>query len=101
MSKPHKHSKIIKAWADGAEIEFRTMFKDGTASNWYPAYQPVWDMPVYEFRIKPEPKEDLQYLVQAKIAEGKYLLMNHDIPRNLKIIFDGETGELKSAEVLK
>jgi len=28
MKTPHKHAELIKAWADGAEIEFFDPFRD-------------------------------------------------------------------------
>lgn len=45
MGNPHKHAELIKAWADGAEIEF--LAPDG---KWYPS-DPVWDIN-REYRIK-------------------------------------------------
>lgn len=53
MNKPHKHAEIIKAWADGAQIQFK--FKDkwfdflGSANNWYQCM---------EYRIKPREFEN-------------------------------------------
>ena len=52
----HKWHKEIKAWADGAEIEF----KDKYAELWHRAEEPKW-YEVREYRIKPQPKEP-QYL---------------------------------------
>ena len=50
--KPHKHPELIKAWADGAEIEYK--FLNGSLSGWQPAVTPIWvDDCLY--RIKPEP----------------------------------------------
>lgn len=43
----HKHCDLIKAWADGAEIQVRT----GT-SRWQNASHPNWS-PDCEYRIKP------------------------------------------------
>ena len=63
--KPHKWAKEIKAWADGAEIEQRYIgsatatYKDYI--DWHKTNQPNWDMPSWEYRIKPQPKEP-QYL---------------------------------------
>lgn len=54
--KPHKWAKEIKAWADGAEIEWRA-----TGAVWMPC--PInftWQEDL-EYRIKPQPKEP-QYL---------------------------------------
>ena len=45
--KPHKHAELIKAWADGAEIECR-----GNDGNWFVAENPGWN-PDREYRIKP------------------------------------------------
>ena len=53
--KPHKWAKEIKAWADGAEIEYTDI--DGC---WNLATQPYWDADSV-FLIKPHPKEP-QYL---------------------------------------
>ncbi len=55
MNKPHKHAAIIKAWADGAEIE---ALRDG---EWMLCLGPEWHEET-EYRIKPEkeyPKSSL------------------------------------------
>lgn len=50
---PHKHADLIKQWADGAEIEFKS--SDG---HWFPSTnnQPGWS-PHREYRIKPQPQK--------------------------------------------
>ena len=53
--KQHKWHKEIKAWADGAEIEFK-----GLNGEWYYKSYPHWNNDD-EYRIKPQPKEP-QYL---------------------------------------
>lgn len=91
--KPHKHAELIKAWADGAEIQF---FQCGF---WQDTICPTWN-PNYEWRIKSEPKPD--------VVKSSYILLNingdiwQDISctANVKFTFDGETGKLKTAEVL-
>jgi hypothetical protein len=45
MKRPHKHAELIKAWADGAKIEFYD--PDG---NWYPATNPTWSADT-EYRV--------------------------------------------------
>ena len=52
MSKPHKHSELIKMWADGAEIEV----KHPSNQSWWDAKPPLWDLD-YKYRIKPEEKK--------------------------------------------
>lgn len=50
MSKPHKHAELIKAWADGADIEgWSPVHK-----NWVVCRGPNWNSPTAEFRIKSE-----------------------------------------------
>jgi hypothetical protein len=51
--KPHKHAELIKAWADGAEIERY----DHEDKDWLDDEQPIW-YEADEYRIKPEPKPE-------------------------------------------
>ena len=57
MNKPHKWSELIKAWADGAEIEWR---EDDTA-DWDTVNCPMWRID-WQYRIKPEVKDEAYYL---------------------------------------
>ena len=94
MSKPHKHAELIKAWADGAEIQFLARggrWRD-CAQN-----QPEWNLTT-EYRIKPEPKPDVVRTMLAGVNGIQFFCETQD--GNLKLTFDGETGKLKSAEVL-
>ena len=101
QNKPHVHAEFIKAWADGATIEYRESSKD----SWNTAVTPSF-FGCFEWRIKPEPKPDVVYYAVfgpigtaiLDCAITKY--SDHRIDK-LKITFDGETLELKSAEVLK
>lgn len=47
MNKPQKHAAVIKAWADGAEIEYKR--QDG---SWDDSHYPSWSDRT-EFRVKP------------------------------------------------
>lgn len=53
MKTPHKHAELIKAWADGAEIECYCVDE-----TWQPVGEPFWK-PGTEYRIKPEPKPNV------------------------------------------
>ena len=54
MGKPHKHAELIKAWADGAEIQF----KFEHLAEWQTLNDvPRWDERI-EYRIKPEPEPE-------------------------------------------
>lgn len=52
---PRPHAELIKAWADGAEIEFRAMKE----RNWREAINPGW-YENHEYRIKPAPKRKVE-----------------------------------------
>jgi hypothetical protein len=88
MKTPHKHAELIKAWADGAEIEATE------CNGWRTCNTPMW-FPERAYRIKPEPKPD--------VVEWRYLVRSGGAPLakpNIKLTFDYETGVLKEAEVL-
>lgn len=96
MKTPHKHAEAIKAWADGAEIECRQL----SGGHWLTVYDPAWSK-VSEYRIKPELKPDeVRYGV---VSDNRYgsLTLARCACDNIKLTFDGETGALKAAEVLK
>ena len=59
--KPHKHAEVIKAWVDGAEIEWR---EDEWSSWRYESY-PTWEA-YLQYRVKPDVKPDVQ--VYARIV---------------------------------
>ena len=104
--KPHKHAELIKAWADGAEIEIKGIVSDDWYLDKHPSWN-IWDI----YRIKPEPKPDVvaKGIIEwsGDIANGiadyatDFRVSEHWEKDNIKLTFDGETGELKSAEVLK
>ena len=98
MKTPHKHADLIKAWADGAEIEFRWYCLD----EWRRLTTPRWDQDG-EYRIKPEPRPDVVDYVRVgafyrlSVSELEW---EREANANLKLTFDGNTGKLKAAEVI-
>ena len=54
---PHKHAELIKAWADGAEIQYRFH------TCWIDTENPVWN-PDFDYRIKPKTIKYRQYIVR-------------------------------------
>jgi hypothetical protein len=96
----HKHADLIHAWADGAQIQW----KDPKYDNpWDSIKTPAWFEDI-EYRIKPEPMPDVprSFCVDSwgHNIRLPYPHTNMDKP-NLRLVFEGETGKLKSAEVLK
>lgn len=101
----HKHSEIIKAWADGATIQYNAgdgMWVDSTENN------PAWRIES-EYRIKPEPKPDIvKYLdISAGVGTTVYKIQSKlefsgSYDNCVKLVFDGENPSiLKSLEVIK
>jgi len=99
MNKPHKHAELIKAWADGAEIEEEHLKK-----GWHPFTDGHWmECDSWNYRIKP--KSDYVYYGVFSNDIG-HMVLNasftklKELDDHIKLTFDGETGKLKSAEVL-
>jgi len=102
MTTPHKHAALIKQWADGAQIQYKR--KDG----WLDVIgiNPTWnEFEIY--RVKPEPKPDVVKYVCLDIDCAKRVTARSNYFSDfahrcdiLMVIFDGETGKLKDAQVL-
>jgi len=72
MKTPHKHAELIKAWADGAEIEEQHLKKD-----WAPFTDGHWmESDSWNYRIKPEPKPDVvrQYCLQLTYGKQRRVI---------------------------
>jgi len=102
MKKPHPHADVIKKWADGAQAQYYAL------GEWHDmGDEPIWYRDI-QLRIKPEPKPDVVAyfksgnLVQEMVKLGASVgVVNTTKPfANLILTFCGETGKLKSAEVL-
>jgi hypothetical protein len=64
---PHKHAELIKAWADGAEIELMCRF----SGHWQDCPKPVWDESIV-YRIKPSnPNADKIAELEKTIDQAK------------------------------
>ncbi len=115
VGKPHKHAAVIIAWASGHAIEQRVM----RCGEWQPWGQVVspnptwWEDPCYEFRIKPKEDKVVYAHVERRgeYSAQLYITCEHNwnetskfayaLPCNVKLTFDGETDQLKQAEVIK
>jgi len=89
----HKHADLIHAWADGAEIQCKSHEND----KWEDVRTPAWGEHFF-YRIKPEPMPDYVRYLEMPVFWG---YVERRPESNMKVVFDGETGGLKSAEVLK
>lgn len=103
MGKPHKHAELIKAWADGAEIQVRT-----GENKWEDTKLPAW-YDDFHYRIKPKPKPDVVLCAQASpLIDNEFAQVTHDFgvmresyTPNLRLTYCGDTGKLKKAEVIE
>ena len=98
---PHKHSELIKVWADNPDTKFQASVPDYV--GWCDIDTPTWHLD-YEYRIRPEPKPDfVAYGFTSYCSRDGFKFKHFGIIKwngdNLKLTFDGETGKLKSAEV--
>lgn len=103
---PHKHAAVIKAWADGAVVQYKP---SGTWLDWpYQERAPMFDTDE-DYRVKPKPDivgyghikapdnfSEAGYCNTGPTQFTKYQTTIY----NIKCVFDGETGKLKSATVI-
>ena len=101
----HKHADLIHAWADGAQIQWESHYGDWIDENY-----PDWSEH-NNYRVKPEPKPDvvfyqgmtLNYFADGDNCPKATIFHKERLSENLnvKFTFDAETGDIKSAEVIK
>jgi hypothetical protein len=96
----HKHYEVISKWIeDTSQI---VQFRLDESEDWQDIVmqEPSW-YDVYQYRIKPDPKPDLVIDKFAFVVEdGSTFYTLPDGTLNLRLIFDGETKQLKDAKVL-
>jgi hypothetical protein len=81
----HKWADVIIAWAEGREVQYKV------GDFWHPVSEKgdPW-LEHIEYRIKPEPKEDIRVKLWDSYAKI-----------DLVFVFDGETKEFKTVEYYK
>ena len=92
----HKHAEAIKAWADGAEIEFFS----STFKEWIITREPFWYANLL-YRIKPTKPKDkaMEALIVLSPHAGPLLYAAAPDEANCILVFDGTTNKLIKAEV--
>jgi len=96
----HVHAEWVRLWLDGVDVEYKTFSKWWSVTN-------LADFDKYgtEFRFKPAPKPKIIKHVTLQLEEDVVTLYS-DLEcwshcHTLKLTFNGETGNLITAEVLK
>jgi len=69
-NKPHPHAELIKAWADGAEIQFKVCGFGGY--EWRSLIAPLW-VPNTQYRIKPICIKYRRYLWRDSHGDAVYI----------------------------
>ena len=114
--KPHAHADLIKAWADGAQIQEYHYSKRNWLDIGMNGAAILW-CHHSKYRIKPEPKPDI---VQYTVTFGENDLKRdpvfctpldlqgarvhkqlHSGDNIVKFTWDGETNKLKSVEIVE
>lgn len=102
---PHKHAEVIKAWADGAKLQWKCNDKwIDFGDDLTPSF-----LPSSEYRIKPEPKPDV--VIEERLFLNGCKGITHE-PCSpswrgarcpvVRYVFDSENHyELKSVEIVK
>jgi hypothetical protein len=92
----HKHADLIREWA--LDTSMVVQYRHTPTDKWRDCVDfPAW-IDSFQYRFKPEPKPD--YHTYAAILNSSLQLSYDDEP-NIKLTFDGETRQLKAAEVLE
>jgi hypothetical protein len=100
MTQRHKHADLIIAWANGAKIQVKV---HNGLNGWKDCnvLGPEWHEH-NEYRVKPEPKPDVvKYSYVSANTKSSWPSGDREDTDNLKFTFDGETGSLKSVEILR
>lgn len=88
---------VIQAHKEGKGVQVRLV----NSVDWEDVQVPLWNFHTYAYRIKPEPKPDIVRYGNLSAHDPAWLSYSIEMPGcNIRLIFDGETGKLKSAEVL-
>jgi hypothetical protein len=95
MKTPHPHFELIREWA--LDTSRKVEFRSPPSVSWKEVEDPSWSEEC-EYRFKPVPIPD--YKTYAKVLNG-LIQLDYIGRANIEFTFDGETGKLKDAKVLK
>lgn len=110
MGKPHIHAEVIKAWAEGAEVQARKCHSlaENRWGGWCDVENPEW-IPHQQYRVKPKPDFNQTMDVYMNkmykhypndFTKQRLMIDNFALLGTMNLTFDGTTGKLKSAEIL-
>lgn len=88
MGTPHKHAALIKAWADGAEIQFRRECN----ARWEDCSDPPGWYYSFQYRVKPQVAKYRRYL-------GTYPTFTDPLGQKTKVFVLHEGEQLSAAQM--
>jgi hypothetical protein len=96
----HKYADVIKAWADGASIQYRAINNDQDV--WQDVENPNFHIDVFEWRVKPT-TERMAMVEKAIYYDPKTKEIDFDFTKgkSIRFVFDSETGKPIYVELIK
>jgi len=91
----HKHAKVLRAIADGKEVEYWSIEAGEWASGGY--INPITSYEL-EWRIKPEPKPPIVDVI--RLHYDSFIRVDYDDPANVRLTFDSDTKQLIKVELI-
>ena len=102
MTTSHPHAEVLRAIADGKKVECRTnapcIWQDASIDL---QFRNPMTYPHSEWRVKPEKKPDIKVKVPLVQMNESVIVLGYYANPNITLTFDGETGKLIKAEVIK
>ncbi len=84
--KPHKHAEVLRAIADGRDVEYRASENLWVVMD---RHTNPLDHPYYEWRIKPTPPIVVERCICLNDPVG--IVIAHSTPFNVRFTFDPDT----------
>lgn len=97
---PHVHAEVMKKWADNQSLLVELQHSNGV---WFYTQNPSWN-PGCKYRIKPTHKPDVVQYIRSIVGKTTVPYPTNVWPSRKgvqKQTFDGETGDLKSVEIVR
>lgn len=100
----HKHAEVLRAIADGKVVQWQSR-ADGSWNDRQSLVNPLCE-DFLNWRVKPEPKPDVvRYLPAYKntgyVSFEKSASIHGEAIGHVRLTIDGETGKLKSVEIVE
>lgn len=90
--------EVIQAHKEGKAIQVK---HSSFTYDWADISNPNFNFLEWVYRVKPEPKPDVVGYYSKEFLMHYFRDFRGECDEEVKITFDGETGKLKSAEVVK